>query len=102
MHWSSQNGHLEVVAYLIDSGANVNATTDKHLTPFIYGSENGHFEVVKLLVRRNAFVNQRTITRYGLCIFTIYYKTVQAGARLKCGLHVIIAVVLKYAEQQPT
>ncbi|MCZ9954779.1 ankyrin repeat domain-containing protein [Brachyspira hyodysenteriae] len=54
---SSENGHLEVVKYLLDSGADVNAKyndTWHSKTALMFASEKGHLEVVKYLIDKGA------------------------------------------------
>ena len=48
------NGHLDVVRYLVDHGANIHAKDDNSLR---WASENGHLDVVKYLVEHGANVN---------------------------------------------
>ncbi|XP_054710914.1 ankyrin repeat domain-containing protein 17-like [Uloborus diversus] len=51
---AAQEGHLELVRYLIGSGANVNATTATGDTALTYACENGHTDVADLLLQANA------------------------------------------------
>ena len=46
LKYASGNGHLEVVKYLVDHGANVNAEDDEALR---YASKNGHKDIVTFL-----------------------------------------------------
>jgi ankyrin repeat protein len=53
---ASDYGHLPVVKYLLENGANVNSTSMIH-TPLLAAAENGHLEVVKFLLTKGATVN---------------------------------------------
>ena len=46
LQWASQNGHLEVVQYLVEQGADIHAYDDYALR---MASWHGHLEVVKYL-----------------------------------------------------
>ena len=46
---AAQQGHAEVVRLLLDSGANVNARDDSHLTALQWAQEKGHGDVVSML-----------------------------------------------------
>ena len=57
---ASENGHLEIVQYLIDNGAKVNGTRPYRGigdTALSIASQNGHFEIVKVLIKAGAKVN---------------------------------------------
>ncbi|GIY63342.1 ankyrin repeat and KH domain-containing protein 1 [Caerostris darwini] len=51
---AAQEGHIELVRYLIASGANVNAMTATGDTALTYACENGHTEVADLLLQAYA------------------------------------------------
>ena len=53
---ASENGHLEVVKYLVEQGADVCA---RYNYPLINASDNGHLDVVKYLVEQGADVRAR-------------------------------------------
>lgn len=46
---ASENGHLEVVEFLIKKGAKVNQINRENRTPLHFAAENGHLEVVTIL-----------------------------------------------------
>jgi len=48
--WASQNGHIEIVKYLLANGANVNEKDEYGETALILASSNGHIEIVKSLL----------------------------------------------------
>ena len=43
--WASLSGHLEIVKYLVQNGADVNGTNDVNNTALIEASLFGHIEV---------------------------------------------------------
>jgi len=52
--WASQNGHLEVVKFLVSKGANIHAVDDRALQ---LASQYGHLAVVKFLVSKGANIH---------------------------------------------
>lgn len=54
---ASQEGHLELVRFLLEYGANVNAVTQTNDTALTYACENGHTDVAELLIQvRNLYL----------------------------------------------
>lgn len=51
---AAQEGHLELVRYLLQAGANVHAQTQTGDTALAYACENGHTDVADLLLEYNA------------------------------------------------
>ncbi len=51
LRWASANGHLAVVKYLVERGADIH--TDNNIA-LSFASENGHLPVVKYLVKNKA------------------------------------------------
>lgn len=51
---ASQEGHLDLVRYLLKMGAFVNAVTTTGDTALTYACENGHTDVAELLLMANA------------------------------------------------
>lgn len=47
---AAQEGHLELVKFLIDEGSNVHATTGTGDTALTYACENGHTDVAEILI----------------------------------------------------
>ena len=46
LSWASENGHLEVVKYLVERGADIHIFEDQ---PLRLASQERHYEVVKYL-----------------------------------------------------
>jgi len=68
----------ETAAFLIEHGANVNATADEHgMTPLLSALSNGDTEMVKLLLRSGA--NPNTSEREGTITVTPLLLAVQRG-----------------------
>ncbi len=54
---TASKGDASTVLYLLSKGANVNSTSDNHVSALMYAAQNGHFLVVKTLVANGANVN---------------------------------------------
>ncbi|XP_019763189.1 ankyrin repeat and KH domain-containing protein 1 isoform X1 [Dendroctonus ponderosae] len=57
---SSQEGHLELVRFLLEYGANVNAVTQTNDTALTYACENGHTDVAELLIQYGADIEHES------------------------------------------
>ena len=56
---AAQNGHLEVIRFLVESGANRDrGRTDTGGTPLFIAAQRGHLEVVRFLVESGANKDQ--------------------------------------------
>lgn len=51
---AAQEGHFELVKYLLENNANVHAATQTGDTALTYACENGHTDVADLLLRYGA------------------------------------------------
>jgi ankyrin repeat protein len=54
LHQASQNGHLDVVKYLVENRVDVNVVNEDGWTPLYLAAKKGNVEVVKFLVEVNA------------------------------------------------
>ena len=59
LHVAASNGHAEVVALLLEKGADPNAQNRLEVTPLHMAAKNGHLPVVEMLVAHGADVNAR-------------------------------------------
>ena len=51
LHWSAQNGHLEVTRALIEAEADVNAKTNNGSSPLYLSAQKGHLEGARALIK---------------------------------------------------
>ncbi|KAG0183469.1 hypothetical protein DFQ28_010250 [Apophysomyces sp. BC1034] len=54
LHWAASGGHEELVAYLLENSALVNATDESGWTPLTIAVSAGHTPVVQALLERGA------------------------------------------------
>ena len=47
-------GHLEVVRFLLEAGADKDAATDNSATPLLLAAQKGQLEIVRLLLEAKA------------------------------------------------
>ncbi|GBN29124.1 Ankyrin-3 [Araneus ventricosus] len=60
LHISVNNGHLDVVKSLVESGANIEAIgTSKNCKPLHLASEQGHFHILEFLIYKGADIHSR-------------------------------------------
>jgi len=60
IHWACNRGHLNVVHYLVQHGANINMGGDYNFTPLLEAVVEGHLEITKVLTEWGADLNART------------------------------------------
>ncbi|MBA2655193.1 MAG: ankyrin repeat domain-containing protein [Gammaproteobacteria bacterium] len=58
LYIAAQNGHIEVVAALINAGANKDQARNEGATPLFIAAQNGHIEVVAALINAGANKDQ--------------------------------------------
>jgi ankyrin repeat protein len=58
IHYAAFQNKTDIIRYLIDKGANVNAEFEDGATPLIAAAEYGYFETCSLLLEHNADVNK--------------------------------------------
>ena len=57
LHDACRRGHIEIVEYLVEHGANVNVSDNDGITPLHDACRGGHKEIVEYLVEHGANVN---------------------------------------------
>lgn len=57
LHMAANSGQYEVVEYLLDNDANIEAKTSMSRTPLHISCMRGHFNIISLLVERKANIN---------------------------------------------
>ncbi len=60
LHLAAEQGHMQIVEYLVENGANVNATTPAkygEVTPLRYAIANEDYQMVRYLIQNGADVN---------------------------------------------
>jgi len=65
---ASKGGHLEVVEYLVDNGADVNVESEHGWTALLVASLDGHIEVIKYLVEKGADINHQERVYYNTAL----------------------------------
>ncbi len=61
LHLAAQQGRIEIVEYLVENGADINATTPVskgEVTPLRYAIDNEDYLMVRYLIQHGADVNQ--------------------------------------------
>ncbi len=66
---SSYHVTLQLVEYLLDRGADVNATDDGGWTALMHAAEGGHLRVAEILVRNLILVRAGRNGTFGIFIF---------------------------------
>ncbi len=59
LHWAAANGHVEVMQYLIEHGADISARDKNGTTPIHLAAENDQIEALKFLLDHGADVGAR-------------------------------------------
>ena len=86
---AAQEGHIEIVKFLISKNANIHAVTNTMDTCLTYACANGHTDIAQLLIRCGANV-------VSTCIFTYMYSTVvHCTCTCTCN-HAILCTVNTY------
>ncbi len=85
--WASRNGQLEIVQYLIEEGANVNAESPGNTTALIHAAVHGHLEAVQLLIANGADLNVKRKGQFPALTYAIVNgHTESAKLLIRCHL----------------
>lgn len=60
LHYAADDGHEQIVAYLLSKGANVNALDRYGISPLLAAIYGNHIECVETLLQSGADKNQKT------------------------------------------
>jgi len=79
LHYACTRGNLDVAAFLLANGAQVNALSPNHTTPLMMAVSSGNEQVVKLLLDNGADLKIRNI--YGMSAIDVAEKFSKDGIR---------------------
>lgn len=85
LHIACDNGHIDIVRFLLANGANIEAKPKDGRTPLMHAISNDHFEIAEFLISKGANVNAASATNY----------TVLMQASAKGNLDIINEILLK-------
>jgi ankyrin repeat protein len=90
MRWAIQEGHLNIVKYLIDNGVSVTRKYSDGFTPLDQAVGEGHKKIIAFLIKSGADVNQKTANGTALHTACAYGKFEIAKTLVKNGANVQI------------
>ena len=61
LHYACKDGHLTIVEYLIDKGAQIEVVDEENYTPLHYACAKGHLDVIKYLQSKDRTLFQKLI-----------------------------------------
>lgn len=76
LHYSAQNGHDEVLSYLIGKGLrgpHLNHPNKRKFTPLMFAAQNGHLETVKRLLDADASIDLRDENNFTALSLAVSY-----------------------------
>lgn len=75
LHTASQNGHYEIVSYLIQQqDIDINAKNIYGSTPLIFAASKGHLDIVKLLLKNGADIGIKTYYLASILHAAVYHN----------------------------
>ena len=77
LHYAAFNGYLEIVYYLLDHGAKIEAKDDVETTPLMFAVHKNHFEVVKCLIEKGAQLDIKDKYGYTPLHFAAKYSSLE-------------------------
>ena len=69
---AAKSGNLDQVQQLVESGADINAVDEHHITPFLWAYFGGHTEVVKYLLSEGGNINHDEFSEGTLLTFAAF------------------------------
>ncbi|WP_233176783.1 ankyrin repeat domain-containing protein [Ralstonia sp. ASV6] len=83
LHYAATNGHDDVVKYLLDHAAYIDAESPNATTPLMMAAMNGHITTVKLLLDEGADMNLRNQQKMDVIDFAKRYHQDEIAAGLE-------------------
>lgn len=74
---ASEYGHIELVKFLLESGADLNMVDDDGWTPLHYASRHGNFEIIELLLDLGADINIKNEKGYTALHYAIINEDIE-------------------------
>ena len=71
---AAKSGNLDQVQQLVESGADINAVDEHHITPFLWAYFGGHTEVVKYLLSEGGNINHDEFSEGTLLTFAAFHR----------------------------
>ena len=65
LHWAAAGGHLEIVRFLLENGADVEARSRDGFTPLHSVAQEDHADVLELLIQKGSNVNTPNVNDNG-------------------------------------
>ncbi len=89
LHWASRGVHLDVLEYLVENGANVNAMDNDNVTPLHSLSYRGDTRAMEILIEEGANVEAKEVSGLTPLMYTAYGgQEVAAALLIKHGANV--------------
>ena len=95
LQWSAVNGHLHVIKFLIEKGADIHASNDYALS---LSAENGHLDVVKFLVENGANIHASNDLVLRWCAFHGHLDVVKFLVENGANIHANNDLVLGWCD----
>lgn len=91
LHWAAHFRNINIVAALINSGAEIDIRCDKGCTPLMAASWRGQVEIVKMLIKYGSSVNIRSDKSHAALTMAILGQHTEiVRLLLKCGAEVTV------------
>ena len=74
LHYECENGYIEIVQYLIEKGADIEAKDIDQKTPLFIAYEKGHLSIVKCLISKGARYDVQNQNDQGQSLFIYAYE----------------------------
>ena len=85
IRWAIQEGHLDIVEYLVDNGVSVTRKYTDGFTPLDQAVGEGHKKIIDFLINFGVDINQKTVNGTALHTACAYGKLTIAKTLIKNG-----------------